>query len=241
VWFAGALGIGLIGAVGLPVPVWYRFLLLAQIPLAIGVAVAVARTGNIRTLAVVLVTFSLAAGVKVATLLVPPPTVSYFGTELQPVWNLGDHVPAGPGLVATDPKTAYFIPAVTGHRVLTVDKAHASSRRELALAEDGYRLLRRYYAGGPNWWGAAQQMWRRGVRYVIVEKHTTLEPASLADFTWQTSLIRTRAQRSALSRYFYENNRVGVLLFDSSDFAVYMLDPLTLFPRKRPDRRVGAT
>ena len=50
-------------------------------------------------------------------------------------------------------------------------------RRELAFAADGYRLLRRYYAGGRNWWQAGQEMWRRGVRYVIVEKHTTLQPA----------------------------------------------------------------
>ncbi len=83
---------------------------------------------------------------------------------------------------------------------LTLDKGHASSRRELAHAEDGYQLLRRHYAGGRDWWNAAQQMWRRGVRYVIVEKNTTLEPRSLADFTWQTSMLRTQAQRRALSR-----------------------------------------
>jgi hypothetical protein len=228
-WLAGCLGLGLLGVVGLPIPVWYRFLLLCQIPLAIGVAAVLARAGWTRTLAVVLATFSVAIGVKVATLVAAPPTVSYFGNSLQPAWKLGEHVPPGPGLVATDPRTAYFIPAVTGHRVLTLDKGHASSSRELAAAADGYRLLRRYYAGGPGWWRAGQQMWRRGVRYVVVEKHTTLEPRRLADFTWQSSLLTTDAHRRALSRYFYANNRVGNLIFDSPDFAVYRLDRQKLF------------
>jgi hypothetical protein len=231
-WFAGCLGLGLLGAIGLPIPVWYRFLLLCQIPLAIGVAAVLANARRTQTLALVLATFSLAIGVKVATLFEAPPTVSYFGSTLQPVWKLGAHIPPGSGLVATDPKTAYFIPAATGHRVLTLDKAHASSRRELAFAANGYRLLRKYYAGGPDWWQAGQEMWRRGVRYVVVEKHTTLQPKTLAGFTWQSSMLRTASQRRGLSQYFYENNRVGELVFDSPDYAVYKLDPRKLLGRR---------
>ncbi len=118
---------------------------------------------------------------------------------------------------------------MSGHRVLTVDKGHVSSRRELALAQEGYQLLRRYYAGGRDWWQAAQEMWRRGVRYVVVEKHTTLEPKSLEDFIWQNAVLRTPEQRRALGNYFYENNRVGDLLYDSEDFVVYRLNRVTLF------------
>ena len=238
-WLAGCLALGLMGVVGLPIPVWYRFLLLCQIPLAIGVAAVLAHVGSTRTLAIVLATFALAIGVKVATLFEAPQSVSYFGSELQSVWKLGEHVPPGPGLVATDPKTSYFIPAATGHRVLTLDKAHASSRLELAFAADGYRLLRRYYAGGRTWWQAAQEMWRRGVRYVIVEKHTTLQPAQLQDFTWQSSILRTDAQRRGLSRYFYENNRVGDLVYDSPDYTVYKLDPRKLLVRGAADTRAS--
>ncbi len=228
-WFAGCLGLGLLGVVGLPIPVWYRFLLLCQIPLAIGVAAVLARAGGTRVLAIVLATFSLAVGVKVATLLEAPPDVSYFGTTLQPVWKLGKHLPPGPGLVATDPDTAYFIPAATGRRVLTVGKGHVSSKRELALAANGYRLLRRYYAGGRDWWQAGQEMWRRGVRYVIVEKHTTLEPKSLGEFIWQTASLRTPAQRRALGNYYYENGRVGRVVYDSPDYVIYRLDRKKLF------------
>lgn len=236
VWFAGCLGLGLLGAASVPVPVWYRFLLLCQIPLAIGVAAVIAYAGRTRTLAIVLATFTLTIGVKVVTLLESPPTMSYFGTQPQAVWELGDHVPPGPGLVATDPSTAYFIPAATGRRVLTVGKGHVSSKRELALARRGYRLLRRYYAGGGDWWQAAQEMWRRGVRYVIVEKHTTLEPRTLDDFIWQTGLLRTQAQRRALGNYFYENGRVGNLVFDSPEYAIYRLDRTKLFGQ--PGRRL---
>ena len=237
VWFAGCLALGVAGALGLPLPVWYRFLLLCQIPLAVGVAVVLAEAGRSRTTAVVVATFALAIGVKVLTLVAAPPTVSYFGRPLQAAWSLGDHVPAEPGLVATDPNTAYFVPAVTGHRVLTVGKGHAGSKRELDAAEEGYRLLRRFYAGGPGWWTAAREMWRRGVRYVIVEKHTTLEPRRLSDFTWQAAMLRTPAQRHALGNYFYENNRVGTLLYDSPEYVVYRLDRRKLFGPHREQAR----
>jgi hypothetical protein len=230
VWFTGCFALGTLGALGLPLPVWYRFLLLCQIPLAIGVAAVLVETPRSRTTAIVAATFALALGVKVLTLVATPPQVSYFGRPLQPVWALGEHIPPGTGLVATDPATAYFIPAVTGRHVLTVGRGHVSSRQELAYAEEGYQLLRRYYLGGSDWWEAGQEMWRRGVRYVVVEKQTTLEPPNLSAFIWQTAMLRTPAQRHALGNYFYENNRVGTLVYDSPDYAVYRLDERKLFP-----------
>jgi len=229
-WFAGCFGIGALGAVGLPLPVWYRFLLLCQVPLAIGVAVVVAESRRPRTVGLVAATFVLALSVKVGALLLAPPTVTYFGEALQPAWSLGEHIPPGKGLVAADPATAYFIPATTGRRVLTVDKGHVSSRKELEAAREGYKLLHRYYAGGDGWWKAAQEMWARGVRYVVVAKQTTLEPKTLDDFIWQTAALRTPAQRAALGNYFYENNRVGTLVHDSDDYAVYRLEKAKLFP-----------
>lgn len=240
VWFAGCFGLGALGALGLPLPVWYRFLLLCQVPLAAGVATVVADAPRSRTTGLVAATFAVALGVKVATLVAAPPTVSYFGTPLQPVWTLAEHIPPGDGLVATDPATAYFIPAVTGRRVLTVDKGHVSSRRELALADDGYRLLHRFYAGGTDWWTAAQDLWQRGVRYIVVEKHTTLEPESLSAFIWQSAALRTPAQRRALGVYFYENNRVGRLVYDSPDYAVYRLDAAKLFTTSGTTRAGGS-
>ena len=229
-WFAGCFSIGTLGAIGLPLPVWYRFLLLCQIPLAVGVAAVVAGgRREAKTIGVVCATVVVALGIKVGTLLEAPPKVSYFGQELQSAWALGDAIPRGPGLVATDPSTAYFIPATTGRRVLTVDKGHVSSRRELAQSSAGYDLLRRYYAGGAGWWAAAKEMWSRGVRYVVVAKQTTLEPRHLEDFIWQTARLRTPAEREALGNYFYENNRIGELVYDSPEYALYRVDPRKLF------------
>jgi len=111
-----------------------------------------------------------------------------------------------------------------------VTKAHVGSDEELAVSERGYRLLHEYYLGG-NWWAAAQTMWKQGVRYVVVEKHTSLAPPTLADFsTGPTPLIRTQAQRRQLGTYFYRNNRVGTLIHDSPTYAVYQLDSHKLFP-----------
>jgi hypothetical protein len=231
VWFAGCFTLGTLGALGLPLPVWYRFLLLCQIPLAIGVAVVIADSRRSWTTALVVGAFALTLSVKLLTLVAAPATVTYFGQPLQPAWSLGEHVPRGRGIVATDPSTAYFIPATTGRRVLTVGRGHVSSNRELAISEAGYRLLRRYYAGGRDWWQAGQQMWRRGVRYVIVEKQTTLEPKNLTEFIWQNALLHTDAQRRALGNYYYENNRVGTLVYDSFDYAIYRLDRNALFGR----------
>jgi hypothetical protein len=229
VWFVGCFGLGTLGAVGLPLPVWYRFLLLCQVPLAAGVATVVAQAGRTRLTAIVAATFVVALGVKVVTLFETSERMSYFGQPLQPAWALGDSIPTAPGLVATDPATAYFIPATTGRRVLTVDKGHVSNRRELDQAREGYRLLRTFYAGGERWWPAAQEMWRRGVRYVVIAKQTTLEPPTLDDFIWQNARLRTDAQRKALGNYYYENNRVGTLIFDSPDFAVYRMERDKLF------------
>jgi hypothetical protein len=187
-----------------------------------------------RTAAIVAATFALTLGVKLATLLGTPANVSYFGQPLQPAWNLGRDIPRGHGLVATDPATAYFIPATTGRRVLTVDKGHVSSRAELARSAAGYTLLRRFYAGGDDWWTAAEQMWRLGVRYVVVAKQTTLEPRTLDDFIWQNARLRTPAQRQALGNYFYENNRIGTLVLDTPDYAVYRLMPAKLFGSDGP-------
>ncbi len=229
-WFAGCFAVGLAGIAGMPLPVWWRFLLFCQLPLALGVADAVARTTSTTAKALVAVTFVLALVFKLVLLVGVPKTFSYFGSPLQPAYALGKALPPGPGLVASDPFTAYYIPGASGHRVLSVTKAHVGSAEELAASERGYRLLHQYYLSG-EWWVAAQTMWRRGVRYVVVEKHTSLAPPTLADFsTGPTPLIRTAVQRRQLGTYFYRNNRVGTLLRDSPTYAVYRLDRRKLFP-----------
>ena len=78
------------------------------------------------------------------------------------VWSLGERVPSGTGPRRDRPADRVLHPGATGHRRPDVAKAHVGSPHELALAERGYQLLRRYYAGGADWWQAAQAMWVRG-------------------------------------------------------------------------------
>ena len=68
-------------------------------------------------------------------------------------------------------------------------------------------------------------MWKRGVRYVVVEKQTSIAAPTLAAFsTGPTPLVQTAAQRRQLGSYYYRNNRVGTLIHDSPTYAVYELD-----------------
>jgi hypothetical protein len=228
-WFAGCAAVGIAGAAGLPLPLWYRFVLLCQVPLAIGAALVVAETRSLATRGLVGAGVVAALVVKVGTLVALPQSVTYFGSQLQDVWKLGEVLPPGPGLVASDPQTSYYIPAATGHKTLTVSQGHVSSRYERQVAERGYQLLRRFYAGGDDWWQAGQEMWRAGVRYVVIEKNTTLDPRTLADFTWMNARLDSPGERERLGRWFYANNKAGVLLYDSPQFVVYRLDEAKLF------------
>ncbi len=231
VWFGGCYLAGVGGAVGLPMPLWWRLLLFCQIPLALGVAALIAdRRSSPRAISLATAGLVGSGTLKLATLLLAPATITYFGTQLQPSYSLGSIVPKAPGLVATDPFTSYFVPGTTGHRVLVVTKAHVTSQAELEQANRGYALLHRF-AMGRSWWEAAQAMYRQGVRYVIVEKSTSLRAPTLESFsTGPTPLVRTPRDRALLGRYFYRNNRVGTLLYDEAPYVVYRLERKKLFP-----------
>jgi hypothetical protein len=223
-WLTACLALALAGLAGLPVPVWWRFVLFCQLPLALGLADFLVRSrGLLRGL--VAATLGVTLVFKLATLFFVSDRVTYFGTELQPAWRLGSALTsAAPGVVATDPFTAYYIPATTGRHVLSVTKAHVGSASELAASQRGYLLLHRFYSGA-DWWDAARAMWRQGVRYVIVEHQTSLDAPTLEEFsTGPTPLVRTPAERRRLGTYFYRNNRVGRLVGDSPSYAIYRLD-----------------
>jgi hypothetical protein len=233
VWFAGCFAIGTMGAVGslaeIQIPIWYRFLLATQIPLAVGIAAAIRGLPR-RTTRHVAAAAGFAIVFKTLTLVGLPPTHTYFGTDIQSVYSLWRVIPPGDGLVATDPRTAYYIPGATGRRVLTVTKAHVGSPGELAAATSGYAVLHEFWAGGPTWWQAAQRMWKRGVRWIVIEKSTLLSAPTLEEFsTGPSPLVHPGTQRDQLGNYFYENNRVGRIVYDSDSYAVYRLDQAKLF------------
>jgi hypothetical protein len=227
-WFSGLFALGAAGALGVPLPIWWRFLLFCQIPLALGVAVVVAEADAGRLRRIVMATFACVAVFKIATLVAVSPRITYFDTPVQPTYELARMIPDGPGLVAADPFLSYFVPGATGHRVLVVTKAHVSSQAELTRSTEGYRLLHEFFMGA-DWWSAAQTMYRQGVRYVLVDKQTSLRPATLSAFsTGPTPLVRTAADRDLLGTFFYRNNRVGHVLVDSYPYVLYELDPAEL-------------
>ena len=229
-WFAGCFGVGLVGALGIPLPLWWRLVLFAQLPLALGVGVALTSIAVGQVIRGVAIAGLLSSTVfKLATLLMAPPWITYFGTDLQDAYRLGRLIPKAPGIVAADPFTSYFVPGSSGHRVLVVTKAHVGSQAELQRATDGYALLHRF-SMGRDWWSAAQQMYRQGVRYVVIEKSTSLAPPDLEEFsTGPTPLIRTERDRRLLGVYYYRNNRVGTLVHDELPYTIYRLDRKKLF------------
>lgn len=234
-WFAGCFAVGTLGAVAslfdVQIPIWYRFLLAAQIPLAIGVAAAIPGLKP-RTVRYVATAVGFALAFKALTLVGLPPTHTYFRTQIQEAYSLGDVIPPGPGLVATDPRTAYYIPGATGHRVLTFTKAHVGSARELEAAERGYTLLHEFWTGGPRWWETAREMWVEGVRWIVVEKSTLLAAPTLEAFsTGPSPLVHLGPEREQIGNYYYQNNRIGNLVYDGQSYAVYRLDPVKLFAK----------
>jgi hypothetical protein len=241
IWFAGCYGLAALGFLGLPVPVWWRFLLLCQIPLAIGAALVLAETAVVVVRRVAGGTLGFALAFKLLTLFFLPTTITYFGSPLQPAYGLGAIVPSEPaGLVASDPFTSYYIPAATGRRVLTVTKGHVGSQAELDASTRGYALLHAFYvAPDTNWWPTALALWSAGVRYVLVDKLTSLAPATLEQFsTGPTPLVRTAADARTLGRMHWRLKRVGVLVHDDPEYSLYRLLPSRFFPvSPRRDRR----
>jgi len=238
-WFAGAFAIGAAGVAGAPLPVWWRFLLMGQVPLAVGVATVLAERPGPAVRRLTVAGFTASGLFKLMLLLAVAPSLTYFGTPLQSSWSLGQIIPRQPGIVASDPFTSYLVPPTSGHKVLVVTKAHVNSARELADSEAGYRLLLRFAHGG-DWWPAAQAMYRRGVRYVLIQHSILLTAPDLETFsTGPTPLIRTPRDRQAIGVYFHRANRVGELIYDQGDYALYRFVPAKLFPRPSPPAAVA--
>jgi len=248
IWFCGCFGIALLGLVGLPVPVWWRFLLLCQVPLAIGTAAVLLEATQRPVRRVVAGTLAFVFVFKLVTLVDLPTTITYFDSPVQETYALDHLIPSQPsGVVASDPFTSYYIPAATGRHVLTVTKAHVDSPAELEVSTHGYALLHALYAApDTDWWPAAQALWNADVRFVVLEKLTSLAPVNLEQFsTGPTPLIRTVTDRHMMGRMYWRLGRVGILVHDDPEYAVYRLRSARLFPpphrpRTRPRPARGA-
>jgi hypothetical protein len=229
-WFAAVFTVGLVGAVvhlatGHELPLYYRLILASQLPLAVGAAIFVARPHRRMAVVVMALTLTVAFAFKVLTLETESPYVDYFGDPLGTLWSFNRIIPRGPGIVASDPAIGYFMPVMTGHRVLTFSKGHADSGNEQSQAQAGYGLLRRVYGGsGVQASQALGRMWSLGVRWVVVEKFTNFDPATQQQLfaAPYTSLI-TATDVNRLALYNSRLTAVGVQTYDDQEFTVYRL------------------
>ena len=229
-WFAGFYTVGVLGSagelLGIYVPLYYRFTLLCQIPVAIGVAYFLVHHKSRLAATLTVATIVLVLLFKVVTLTSVSKRLTYFGAPLPPVWNLASAVPAGAGVVASDPQTSYYFPLVTRNPILTVSPGHADSESEPDVARAGYRVMHDLYAGSPGVAAnALTTLWRKGVRYVVVEKFTTFRPPTLKQFYTgpYTGLIEGR-DIPAAQRYNTRLSQAGRVVSDSGQLTVYKLD-----------------
>ena len=224
-WCCVCFGIGLAGAAGVPIPLWNRLLLFCQLPLAAGTAVALTRA-RLPTRSIVVAGFAVSATVRLLLLYYAPANISYYpATWLPAGYALGQQIHPGlPGLVAADPYASYYVPAATGHAVLLISKSHVGSDSELNAATVGYTLLHQLYVG-EHWQRATRELWRRGVRYVIVDHRVTVADSTLERFSNdQDPLWRTPLQRRELGRYFQRLNLLGHVIADTPQYVIYRLD-----------------
>jgi hypothetical protein len=229
-WFALIFAVGLLGAIvhlatGHELPLYYRLILASQLPLAIGAAVFVVRHRRRAAVAIMVLTLTAAFGYKVVTLEAEPVNLNYFGAQLGTLWSFHRIIPPGPGLIATDPSTGYYMPVTTGHRVLAFSKGHADSGTEQTQAEAGYELLRGVYRGtGPQAAAALRRMWALGVRWVVVEKFTDFDPGSQQQlFAAPYNSLITAPDVNRMATYNSRLAAVGVQTYDDQEFTVYRL------------------
>ena len=230
-WLGSLYGVGAIGAAvhlatGFQLPLYYRFILLCQLPAAIGIGTYLAKNRNRRAAMIVLATLLASLAFKAITLATVSTRLNYFGSQLSTLWQFNRVIPPNSGIVASDPSTSYFIPITTRDRVLTFGMGHADSGTEPELAKSGYVLLRTAWADtGPQAVRALVRMWNKGVRWVVVEKFTTLQPPTQLKLFWGPyNALISGTDINPLALYNARLAIVGRQTFDNGEFTVYRLN-----------------
>lgn len=223
-------GVGVVGSIvflasHVQLPLYYRFILACQLPMAVGIGAFLANHKNRWAARVAWATLLVAFAFKAVTLLTVAPTENYFGAPLQSAWTLGRVIGPNTGRVATDPSTSYYIPAAADDPVITLS-GHADSGAEPSRADIGYRLMHELYAGSA--WQSADallHLWLNGVRWVVVEKSTSLRPATRQQFFYGPySGLITRSDMALMARYYSRLAAVGTQVYDDEEYTVFKLD-----------------
>jgi hypothetical protein len=229
-WAGGCLGIGVLGAAGFSIPLWHRFLLFAQIPLALGIAVVIVRAEWRAAGSVALCTMACAAGFAFGALLLMPKNVTYFRNQLQAGWQLEQLLPkASPTLIASDPASSYFFIPL-GDRTLTLTTWHVGGPSELPPIRHGYVLVHRLYIGD-HWRAAARQMWKLGVRYVVVNRGFRIQAPTVDAFSSFNTpyLVRNWSQLAEVDAYMHRLSLIARPIGRRVEYYVYRLDRRRLF------------
>ncbi|MGO9975871.1 MAG: hypothetical protein ACLP01_24315 [Solirubrobacteraceae bacterium] len=228
---AGAMyAVGVVGSIvffatHLQLPLYYRFILACQLPMAVGMGAFLAHHKSRRAAKLAWATLVLAFAFKALTLVCVSTNQSYFGSPLQSAWTLGQVIGPDTGRVASDPSTSYYIPAAAGDPVVTLS-GHADSGAEPRRADIGYRLMHELYAGD-DWQSADAllHLWLDGVRWVVVEKFTSLRPADRQLFFFGPySGLVTRSDMALMARYYSRLAAAGTQVYDDNEYTVFKLD-----------------
>ncbi|HEX4108402.1 MAG TPA: hypothetical protein VHX88_09730 [Solirubrobacteraceae bacterium] len=236
-WFLPCFLWGTAGAVGAHLALWQPIMLLAQLPLACGVALMLAEMRAGATRRLIVATFVLSAGFRLVSLSALPTSISYLRGPLQEEYSLARFIPASTisGTVASDPNTSYYVTGSTAHPVLTLSRTGAASAAEVSSAEAGYQLLRQVEVGA-NWAQAAAEMWNIGVRFLIIDHAQSITNAPYDAFAnGGAPLLQPGQQRRTLGTYFYRANRIADTIADQPPFLVQELD------RAKLERLLGAS
>jgi hypothetical protein len=231
IWASGCITIGIAGAAGLPIPLWHRFVLFAQIPIALGVAVILADREWKQARRVVVATVLAATAFALGTLTLMPQGVTYLGNQPQAGWFLNRLVPeASPTVIASDPASSYFVIPI-GDRTLTMTTWHIGGQSELLPARRGYLLIHRVYVGD-HWRSAARSMWHLGVRYVVVNRGFRMQSPTLDSFSSFNApyLVRTWENQTEVNVYMSRLALIATETGSLGEYHVYKLDRAKLFP-----------
>jgi hypothetical protein len=238
VWGVGCIMIGIAGSAGVPIPLWHRFALFAQIPIALGVAVILADAEWKQARRVVVATLLAATAFSLGTLTLMPHGVTYLGNAPQAGWFLNRLVPqASSTVIASDPASSYFVLPL-GDRTLTMTTWHIGGPSELLPARRGYLLIHRVYVGD-DWRSAARSMWQLGVRYVIANRGFRMQSPTLDKFSSFNApyLVRSWKDQEEVNAYLGRLAQIATETGSLGEYHAYRLDPAKLFPSPQPGER----
>jgi hypothetical protein len=127
-WFWGSVGIFLIGFIGVDIKVFWRFLFLSKIPSSLFIAYFLGEVSKHKKTKMMMPIISfilIISFVNMFYVVQYSNSANYF-KNVPSEFKLGVILPAGSGLVLTDPYTGYFVSALTQNPVIAISENRIS-------------------------------------------------------------------------------------------------------------------